>query len=129
MDAFRVQHLQLARRVIATADGHADVVVDEAESPLGWLARRKGRDGQPLIDPVQFQAGERLRGDFTRAQMTPCVTSSWDPTATRGRGQGGSMTFTDAADRGAPAIAPGARRARAGVRGPVARRVLLPERA
>ena len=97
INPFRAQHLQLARRLIATADGHADVVVDEAESPLAWLARRKGRDGEPLIDPVQFQAGERLRGDFTRAQMTPQVTSSWDPTVTRGRGQSGSMTFADTA--------------------------------
>jgi hypothetical protein len=94
---FRAQHLSLARRTIATADGAADVVFDEAESPLGWLARRKGRDGQPLIQAVQFQAGERLRADFTRAQLTPSVTSSWDPSRAGGRrGQGGGGTFTDA---------------------------------
>ncbi len=96
IDSFRAQHLRLARRLVATPEGHADVMVDEAESPLAWLARRKGRDGQPLIHVVQFQAGERLRGDFTRAQMTPRVTSSWDPTIAQGRrGQGGSGTFTD----------------------------------
>lgn len=71
IDPFRAQHLSLARRLIATADGPADVLVDDAESPLAWLARRKGRDGRPLIESVQFQAGERLRGDFTRGQMTP----------------------------------------------------------
>lgn len=98
IDPFRAQHLHLARRLIATDEGHSDVIADDAESPLVWLARRKGRDGEPLIHPVQLQAGERLRGDFTRAQMTPRVTASWDPTATLGRGgQGGTMTFTDAA--------------------------------
>src|SRR4029077_8723292 len=78
IDPFRAQHLSLARRLIATPAGHVDVTVDEAETPLAWLVRRKGRDGQPLIQSVQFEAGERLRGDFTRAQMTPRVTSSWD---------------------------------------------------
>jgi hypothetical protein len=97
IDPFRAHHLSIARRLIATADGHAEVLVDEAESPLAWLARRKGRDGQPLIQPVQFQAGERLRGDFTRAQMTPRVTSNWDPSVAQGRrGQAGSGTFADA---------------------------------
>ena len=97
INPFRAQHLSLARRTIATPKGAADVAFDEAESPLGWLARRKGRDGQPLIRAVQFQAGERLRTDFTRAQLTPSVTSSWDPSRAGGRrGQGGGGTFTDA---------------------------------
>jgi hypothetical protein len=96
IDPFRAQHLNLARRVIATPDGHVDVVVDEAESPLAWLARRKGRDGQPLIQVVQLQAGERLRVDFTRANLTPRVTSSWDTSLAQGRrGQGGAGTLTD----------------------------------
>src|SRR5215218_3772076 len=97
INPFRTQHLSVARRTIATPEGAADVAFDEAESPLGWLARRKGRDGQPLIRAVQFQAGERLRTDFTRAQLTPSVTSSWDPSRAGGRrGQGGGGTFTDA---------------------------------
>ena len=96
IDPFRAQHLSLARRLIATPEGHADVAIDEAESPLAWLARRKGRDGQPLIQVVQLQAGERLRGDFTRAQLTPRVTSNWDASIAQGRrGQGGNGTFTD----------------------------------
>src|SRR3954454_623629 len=97
IDPFRAQHLSLARRLIATPEGHAEVLVDEAESPLAWFARRKGRDGQPLIQPVQFQAGERLRTDFTRAQLTPSVTASWDPSRAGGRrGQAGGRTFTEA---------------------------------
>jgi len=97
IDPFRAQHLSLARRLLATPDGQADVTIDEAESPLAWLARRKGRDGQPLIESVQLQAGERLRGDFTRANLTPRVTASWDPSVALGRrGQSGGGTLTDA---------------------------------
>lgn len=96
IDPFRAQHLSVARRTVATDDGPAHVALNEAESPLAWLARRKGRDGQPLIQPAQFLAGERLRADFTRAQMTPRITSSWDPAVAQGRGgQGGQGTFTD----------------------------------
>ena len=97
IDSFRAQHLSIARARIETPDGPLDVSIDEAESPLGWLARRKGRDGQPLIEAVQFQAGERLRTDFTRANLTPNVTSSWDPSRAQGRrGQSGGGTFSDA---------------------------------
>jgi len=85
VDPFRAQHLGVARRIVATPDGCTEVAVDDTESPLAWLARRKGRDGRPLIETVQLQAGEQLRADFTRAQMTPRVTSNWDAPAARGR--------------------------------------------
>ena len=97
INPFRAQHLNIAHGRVQTPDGPVDVVIDESESPLAWLARRKGRDGKPLIEPVQFQAGERLRADFTRANLTPNVTSSWDPSASRGRrGQSTDATFADA---------------------------------
>ncbi len=64
------------------------------ESPLGWLARRKGRDGQPMVNEVQLAAGERLRAEFTRAGLTPQVTSRWS-TLPRGGGAGGPEAFTD----------------------------------
>jgi hypothetical protein len=61
---------------------------DQSESPLIWLARRKGADGRPLIDPHLFQAGERLRVDFTQAQMMPRTTTNWHaPVAGRNRDQ------------------------------------------
>lgn len=64
-----------------------------AESPLAWLARRNGRDGRPLVDAAQLAAGERLRADFTRAQLTPRVTSRWEPAP--GGGPGGPEAFSD----------------------------------
>lgn len=64
-----------------------------AESPLTWLARRTGRDGRPLVDPTQLLAGERLRADFTRAQLTPRITSRWEEGT---GGAGDNTSFTDA---------------------------------
>lgn len=54
------------------------VAVDLEESPLGWLARRRGRDGRRLVAPAQLVAGERLRADFTRAGMTPRLSANWE---------------------------------------------------
>jgi hypothetical protein len=89
IDPLRARHLSLARGTIVTPEGPVEVTIDESESPLVWLACRKGRDGAPLISAVQLQAGERLRATFTRAQMSPRVSASWDTTLSRGRGGGG----------------------------------------
>ncbi|MGE0563155.1 MAG: DUF6456 domain-containing protein [Pseudolabrys sp.] len=98
IDPLRARHLRLGERVIATDEGRATVIVDEAESPLGWLARRRGRDGRALIEPHQLLAGERLRTDFTCAHLMPRTTSNWaSPIATGRRGSGGgAAAFTDA---------------------------------
>lgn len=98
---FRAQHLAVARREIMTAEGLARVTVDDGESPLAWLARRTGRDGRPLISAEQFVAGERLRADFTRGNLTPRVTSNWDaPTGRARRGADpGEMTDVALASR------------------------------
>jgi hypothetical protein len=96
IDPFRGQHLALARREIETPAGLLDVTLDEAESPLAWLARRKGRDGQPLIAPHQLQAGERLRSTFTRGQLMPRTTANWGAAVARDRRGGASgATFTE----------------------------------
>lgn len=56
---FRAQHLDIAERAVTHPAGSANVLYDEAESPLSWLARRKGRDGKALVLPHQLQAGRR----------------------------------------------------------------------
>ncbi len=75
IDRFRAQHMLLV-------DGSGPEIgigakFDLSESPLIWLARRKGTDGRPLIELHQLQAGERLRADFTQAQMMPRTTTNW----------------------------------------------------
>ncbi len=82
---FRARHLALAEREIVSEFGRATVTVDDAESPLAWLARRRGRDGRALIEPHQLQAGERLRADFTRAHLMPRTTASWSSPISSGR--------------------------------------------
>ncbi|HKF94072.1 MAG TPA: hypothetical protein VKB96_05620 [Gammaproteobacteria bacterium] len=50
IDPFLGQHLELVQRELQTPSGRARVNIDTAESPLAWLARRKGRDGRALIE-------------------------------------------------------------------------------
>jgi hypothetical protein len=64
------------------------VTVNVAESPLGWLFSRG------LISTVQFDAGERLRNDWERAQLAPRVTMGWD-SAPIARTRGGSSPALD----------------------------------
>lgn len=66
------------------------VAIDLEESPLGWLARRRGRDGRSFINAAQLMAGERLRADFTRARMAPRVTADWSAVSRSGRRGGAS---------------------------------------
>jgi hypothetical protein len=98
VDGFRAQHLALVQRQIVTELGRTSVIVDETESPLVWLARRRGRDGRALIEADQLQAGERLRADFTRAHLMPRTTANWSSPLSSGRHAGGgerASAFTD----------------------------------
>jgi hypothetical protein len=90
LDPFIAQHLDAVVLQVDDAGQGAQPLLDTSESPLAWLARRKSRDGRPLIAAEQLQAGERLRAEFTRAQMTPRVTSNWTASIAQGRRGGGS---------------------------------------
>ncbi len=72
--------------------------LNPAESPLAWLRQRKDRDGEAMISQAQFDAGERLRGDFWFAQMTPRVTMSWSTNAPAQRRRRSGMAFRCDAD-------------------------------
>lgn len=84
--AYRARHLAVGERRVTTDFGPATVTVDEAESPLAWLARRRGRDGRAMIAPHQLMAGERLRAEFTRAHLMPRTTSDWESPMASGAG-------------------------------------------
>jgi hypothetical protein len=64
------------------------VTINAAESPLGWLFARG------LVSQRQFDAGERLRWDWERAQLAPRVTMAWDA-APVARGRGGAAGQSD----------------------------------
>lgn len=59
------------------------VTVNLAESPLVWLHAR-GHLSERLLD-----AGEKLRADYERAQLSPSVTMRWDPVRSKSTGTDG----------------------------------------
>lgn len=91
-DAFRRQH-QLRTTGEREINGtRRSVLLNEGESPLGWLKSRKDRNGNPLISEPQYEAGERLRADHWFAHMSPRVTSNWSAFAPRDRVRRGASS-------------------------------------
>ena len=66
-----------------TVGAGRSVRVNPSESPLGWL-RSRG-----LVDARQFEAGERLRGDYETAALGARVTMRWAARVDGGGGGGG----------------------------------------
>lgn len=89
-DAFRRAHQ--VRTVIDTPDG--PVEIDLSESPLRWLATRKGADGRPFLSPGEIAAGERFRRDFTLAGLSPRLGASWAAPVSGGGG-GSRLDYSD----------------------------------
>jgi hypothetical protein len=63
--------------------GGRTATVNLAESPLTWLHARGH------LTDAQFDAGERLRADWERAQLAPGVTMRWDVVRVRGGADSG----------------------------------------
>ena len=66
------------RRRRGVAARRRSVTVNLAESPLGWL------HAHGHLDERLFDAGERLRADYERAQIAPGITMLWEPVRIRG---------------------------------------------
>lgn len=92
IDPFRAQHLSVVR-----GRRSGEPLRDAAESPLAWMARRRDRDGRPMIDPVEFEAGERLRRDITQALMLPRMGMDWGATRVDGGGARDPAAASDTA--------------------------------
>lgn len=90
-DRFRRRHQLRVATEREVGGVRRPVIVNEAESPLGWLRSRKDRNGRKLIEDHQFEAGERLRADYWFAQMSPRVTANWS-----------ALAPSDGTRRGAP---------------------------
>lgn len=79
-EPFRAQHQLVVNKNLLVDGKDICLDVNEGETPLGWLRRRRGSNGRPLVSAAQFAAGEKLRRDFTLAHMTPRVTTDWSMT-------------------------------------------------
>ncbi|MEK1872090.1 MAG: DUF6456 domain-containing protein [Rhizobium altiplani] len=63
--------------------------------------RLKERSGRPFLPNEALAAGERLLAGFTRGQLQPRITASWEPQqASRAKGERGGMA--DLADSSSP---------------------------
>lgn len=71
------------RRGVGARGKKQTVTVNLAESPLSWLHARGH------LDDRLFDAGERLRADYERAQLAPSVTMRWDPVRVKTTGDTG----------------------------------------
>jgi uncharacterized protein DUF6456 len=99
VDPWLAQHQDIGVAIVEVDGVRRSVSVNLNESPLAWLRKRKGQDGKSLLDDAQFAAGERLRMDFTKAQLTPRVTADWStmarPGSRRNGGSGGQVEMLD----------------------------------
>ncbi len=62
----------------AARRGRRSATVNLAESPLTWLHARGH------LDDRQFAAGEQLRADWERAQLSASITMRWDAVRIKG---------------------------------------------
>lgn len=107
---FAAQHREAGERLFADPETGRPLAreVNLRESPVGWLARRKGPDGKPFLAPEEVDAADRLRSDFEQAQIGPSVTQDWRKFLTPGaRGAGASAEggSSDARERVGRALA------------------------
>lgn len=78
-----------ARRANGVRGKRRTATVNVAESPLGWLHARGH------LDDRLFDAGERLRADYERAQLGSSVTMRWDPARISGQGGDAGLSPTE----------------------------------
>ena len=80
-DPYATQHQLLQVRTMTDDRGEeVSVVVNDAESPLGWLKAHGAIDGR------QFEAGEKLRRDYTLARLEPRLCRDLSAPLVDGRG-------------------------------------------
>uniref|UniRef100_UPI001FCA980E DUF6456 domain-containing protein n=1 Tax=Nitratireductor aquibiodomus TaxID=204799 RepID=UPI001FCA980E len=83
-DPFRSQHWEIERRVLQQGTEKEIVSATLSESPLAQLARRRTRNGEPFLTRAEFDAGEKLRADYTRGQIMPRLSANWMATVAAG---------------------------------------------
>ncbi len=115
-EPFTSQHREIERRVLQQGAEKTILTATLSESPLALLASRRMRNGEPFLTRTEFDAGEKLRADYTRGQIMPRLTANWMACVSgkkRGTGAGGGVELTQAAlaarqrvDRALEAVGP-----------------------
>ncbi len=96
-EQFLDQHATIEKTVAEVHGVRQRLRIDRDESPLASLSRLKDKSGAPFMPEAALSAGERLLADFTRGQLQPRVTASWEPRLSS-RGSGGRGGVADLAD-------------------------------
>lgn len=98
-EEFAEQHRDVVEEVALVETVRQPVRRNLKESALAPLARLKDRGGEPFLPLAAFDAGERLAADFTRGQMQPRITASWEPRLemSGGRRSAGGGEISDSA--------------------------------
>lgn len=92
------QHGEVAHVSAETESGRVVLRRNLDASPLDHLARLRGRGAAQFLPAQAVEAGERLLADFTRAQLQPRITASWEPRLSdRGKGVGPTGDLCDSA--------------------------------
>lgn len=80
------QHRVWDEREIEAPDGEGirRMRINQAESPIRLLARRRTPEGTPFLSAGMVAAAERLREDYELSQLGPRVTQNWDGFLTSG---------------------------------------------
>jgi hypothetical protein len=98
-DGLSAQPQERRTETINTDAGRESVVVNDAESPLMLLWRRRDRSGRHFLSEQEFRAGERLRMDYTRGRILPRLGINWSSIGGgAGHGTGAANGVTDLSD-------------------------------
>lgn len=76
------------------------VLTNPDESPLATLRSGARTGGKPFLTQSEYEAGERIRSDFSRAMLLPRTSANWTASVSAGRRAGesnGVETLTIAA--------------------------------
>jgi Domain of unknown function (DUF6456) len=68
--------------------GHTLNAINRSESPLAALKARISVKGGQFLTQEEFDAGERLRLDFTRGMLMPRISANWQASVSAGRRSG-----------------------------------------
>lgn len=96
-EPYLLQH-QIPTTVTRKVNGVAKKFnVNLAESPLGWLRKRKNKSGEYLVSLDHFDAAERFRCDYEMGTNSKRLTANYDgvPISKGMRGGSSSMMYTE----------------------------------